>query len=465
MRDVKENKRILCVGLLLAAISALAFVFLFSGTNFQIKAFQFKVDIVFKDWGKTEIFIPPIGKISAATHKTPLKLVITLQNIDLEVLKNMLKDSITKQEVINLFINEIYKCVKFIFYRSLFFAALGGSFAMLLLKNKNIYVYLRGAVIGILTAAFLLLGTYYTYDAKSFLKPEYQGILKAAPWMVGLAEEALVKVDKLEKQMEIIASNFYDMFEKIEEIKPLSSEDSSTIRVLHISDIHNNPAAYQFIKKVIADFDVSSIVDTGDITDFGTSLETTLVEEVGKLGIPYVFVAGNHDSPKVIETMSSLKNVILLNGRGSVVGGIPIAGIADPSSKSSDIIFSEDAQFEQEINKIKELFEKEGFKPVIIAAHKPNIVREFVGYAPVLLCGHNHSFSIDNEGSSVIINAGTSGAAGIRNLQTSKEIPYTVVLLHFERDEGKNWILRAADLLTINNISGVFTMTRKIINQ
>ncbi|NLO88942.1 MAG: metallophosphoesterase [Clostridia bacterium] len=462
---MKENKRIFWVGLMLAAVGALAFVFLFSGTDFQVKAFQFNVDMVFTDWGKTEIFIPPIGKISAATHKTPLKLVITLQNIDIEVLKNMLSDPITKQEVINLFIDEIYKCVKLIFYRSLFFAALGGSFAMLLLKNKNIYVYLKGAAVGILTAAFLLLGTYYTYDAKSFLKPEYQGILRAAPWMVRLAEESLAKVDKLEKQMEIIASNFYDMFEKIEDIQPLSSEDSSTVRVLHVSDIHNNPAAYRFIKKIVADFDVSFIVDTGDITDFGTSLETALVEEVGTLGIPYVFVAGNHDSPQIIETMSSLENVILLNGGGSVVRGIPVAGIADPSSKGGDILFSEDDQVEQEISKLKELFEKEGFRPTIIAAHRPNIIREFVGYAPVLLCGHSHSFSIDNEGGSVIINAGTSGAAGIRNLQTSKEIPYTVVLLHFERDEDNNWILRAADLLTINNISGVFTMTRKIINQ
>ena len=231
---MKENKRIFWVGLMLAAVGALAFVFLFSGTDFQVKAFQFNVDMVFTDWGKTEIFIPPIGKISAATHKTPLKLVITLQNIDLEVLKNMLSDPITKQEVINLFIDEIYKCVKLIFYRSLFFAALGGSFAMLLLKNKNIYVYLKGAAVGILTAAFLLLGTYYTYDAKSFLKPEYQGILRAAPWMVRLAEESLAKVDKLEKQMEIIASNFYDMFEKIEDIKPLRSEDSSTVRVLNV---------------------------------------------------------------------------------------------------------------------------------------------------------------------------------------------------------------------------------------
>ncbi|KUK10360.1 MAG: Metallophosphoesterase [Clostridia bacterium 41_269] len=465
MIDVEENKYIFCIGLLLAAVGALAFVFLFSGTDFQIKAFQFKVDMVFKDWGKTEIFIPPFGKIRAATHKTPLKLVITLQNIDLEVLKNMLKDPITKQEVINLFVNEIYKGIKSIFYQSLFFAALGGAFTMVFLRSKNIYVYLRGAVIGIFTAAFLLLSTYCTYNPRSFLTPEYQGILKAAPWMIGMAEEALVKVDILEKQMEIIASNFYDMFEKIDEIEPLNSEDSSSIRILHISDIHNNPAAYQFIKKVISNFDVSFIIDTGDITDFGTSLETALVEEVEKLELPYIFVAGNHDSPEVIKTMSSLKNVIVLNGGGSVVKGIPIVGVADPSSKSSYMINSNDVQFESEIKKLKEFLKKEKFKPVIIAAHNPAVVEEFIGYAPVLLCGHNHSFSIDSEGGSVIINAGTSGAAGIRNLQTSRDIPYTVVLLHFEKDENESWVLRAADLLTINNINGVFTMTRKIINR
>jgi len=450
------------LGLLLAIIGSLAFVSFFITTTFQVKAFQFRVGLEFLDWGTTEILIPPIGKISAATHKTPLKLVVTLLNIDMEILKNMLKDPITKQEIIDLFVSEIYKALRLFALRSLFLAAVGGAFGMLILQSKKITIYLVGALIGVLVVGILLLGTYYTYNVNGFLKPEYKGILRAAPWMVGLAEEALIKVDKLEEQMEVVATNFYDLFQRIDSLQPLGSLED-TVKVLHVSDIHNNPASYQFIKKVVQSFGVSMVIDTGDITDYGTPLETKLVEEVGKLGIPYVFVGGNHDSPTVVESMASLDNVIVLDGNLTSIKGIPIAGIADPSSYSNEIITRNIRLRQKQVDRLKQVFLETKEKPVIIATHSFDIAQEFIGIAPIILHGHDHKYSIKKEKETVIIDAGTSGAAGIRRLQTTEEIPYTVVLLHFKKVQG-DWLLLASDLLKISSFDGVFTLTRKIFN-
>ena len=50
----------------------------------------------------------------------------------------------------------------------------------------------------------------------------------------------------------------------------LASTEESVVRVLHVSDIHNNPVAFDFMEQIINNFNVDFVIDTGDITDYGT---------------------------------------------------------------------------------------------------------------------------------------------------------------------------------------------------
>ena len=72
--------------------------------------------------------------------------------------------------------------------------------------------------------------------------------------------------------------------------------DPSTIRVLFVSDLHLNPAAWDVIRSVAKQFDVDMIVDSGDLTDHGSAPENAYVDQIATLGAPYVWVRGNHDS-------------------------------------------------------------------------------------------------------------------------------------------------------------------------
>ncbi|KKM10241.1 hypothetical protein SY88_14315 [Clostridiales bacterium PH28_bin88] len=66
------------------------------------------------------------------------------------------------------------------------------------------------------------------------------------------------------------------------------------------------------VGRIVTLFPVDAIVDTGDLTDYGTPLEALLVKRLGSIAVPYLFVPGNHDSPAVIQELEQLPNVKVL---------------------------------------------------------------------------------------------------------------------------------------------------------
>ena len=179
------------------------------------------------------------------------------------------------------------------------------------------------------------------------------------------------------------------------------------------------------------------VIDTGDITDFGTEIETSLANPIAEFEIPYIFIPGNHDSPGVIARLQQLDNVIVLEAGQIEVLGLRIAGIADPSAGDSGMVVAAENVLDEYARQLEGLLQTSDRPPHIIAAHHPRIASYFLRRVPVVLTGHLHRYEISEQGGSVMINAGTTGAAGIRGLQTGQEVPYSLVLLHFAaRSDG-----------------------------
>ena len=51
------------------------------------------------------------------------------------------------------------------------------------------------------------------------------------------------------------------------------------------------------------------IIDTGDLTDWGTPLEAEIITRIEELAIPYLFAAGNHEAPDVLARLGQTSNV------------------------------------------------------------------------------------------------------------------------------------------------------------
>jgi len=450
--------------LFLAIAGALTVVSLFGQLDFHIEAFEARLGISFFDHGYTKLVLPPVGEIRARTHKTPLQVSITLNNIDLDLLKTMLKESPDQAVLLARVREEMSKTLLTFIGRLIFLSALGGALGIVFLHKKGVLPYLKGAFTGVFLVSSLLAGTYFTFDQDKFVNPEYRGILKAAPWMMGFVQEGLVKVNTLSQQMKVMADNLYTLFEKIDSLQGLGTINGE-IKVLHISDLHNNPAGLRLVEEVTRTFGVDMVVDTGDITDFGSPLENHLLERLAKLKVPYVVTLGNHDSAQTMNKLSTFPNVIMVNNREVTVKGLRIAGIFDPAALTVDVVPPPTETMEKYVERLVTLLSGLDHTPDMLLVHSPRMAVKFAGKVPLVLFGHDHHYSSRQRKGTILNDAGTTGAAGLQGLQSSKEIPYSLYLLHFNRRPGQGYQLIAADLLRVSNLESGFTLERKVFTQ
>ena len=159
--------------------------------------------------------------------------------------------------------------------------------------------------------------------------------MEVAPWALSLIEEGLNRLPEFSVKLAEVAGSMDAVFARVNTLSPLANVEGE-VKVLHVSDIHNNPAAVEFIEKVIAGFGVDLVIDTGDLTDYGTALETELNRKINNLGVKYLFVPGNHDSAAVVDRLRKYKNVIVMTKRIYETHGLTIMGWPDPASAGTD---------------------------------------------------------------------------------------------------------------------------------
>ncbi len=125
---------------------------------------------------------------------------------------------------------------------------------------------------------------------------------------------------------------------------PLLPRDSETTAVLHVSDIRLNPLGFDVADRLVEQFAVDAVVDTGDITTWGMGVESSTLSRIGELGVPYVFVRGNHDSLATQAAVASQPNAVVLDNEVAEVAGLVFAGIGDPrfTPKGEEIEEGED---------------------------------------------------------------------------------------------------------------------------
>ena len=107
------------------------------------------------------------------------------------------------------------------------------------------------------------------------------------------------------------------------------------------------------------------VIDTGDLSDFGTPFEILLTKRLADLPAPYVFVPGNHDSPSTILSLQKFGNVIILQGESISLRGLNIFGMGDPASQTDTVALLPGHQVEEYVAKAKRII---GASPVDLIA-------------------------------------------------------------------------------------------------
>lgn len=383
----------------------------FARTTVPMGPFAVQLDSV-PGRGGTDIALPPLGRVSADTHLAPLQLSATLTEVDVKELQTLIGEEGLDGVAADLESQAFDRIWPFLL-RALG-VAMGGALLAALVAFRGHRDRVRVAML----AALVAVGgsgsvAVATFDASAFLQPTYSGTLGLAPQLFGPLGSTVERVDYFREQLRAIVGGASSAYAAIE-ANPLGQ--GQEIRILHISDIHLSPLGFDFAQELARGFDVDAVLDTGDVTSFGTPAENIVATFIPGFDRPYVFVRGSHDSVALQQAIDRVPNATVLDGTSATVAGITIYGLGDP-------YFVEERGAPQSDEAIEELVRGVGPRiaadvasaprpPDVVAVHDDRMAEDAAGLVSVVAGGHFHENTATVRDGTLFLRVGTTGGAG-----------------------------------------------------
>jgi predicted phosphodiesterase len=432
--------------------------------------------------GGTDVEIPPLGSLHIRSHDGPAHLTVALQNLDQKRTLALANDPNGLSKLSQHAVVDVERGVTKLVLQAAGAAILGAlALSALIFRNMRRVAICGGlAMVTVVTSGVIAVGT---FQPTAIEEPSYKGLLRNAPAVVGDARRIAGQFDAYRAELQRLVNNVTKLYSTISAL-PVYEPDPHTIRVLHVSDLHLNPSAWSVIKTVAQQFDVNVVVDTGDINDWGTPMESSFVDSIGTLKVPYVFIRGNHDSALTAAAVGHQGNAKVLENQVITVDGLTIAGIGDPrftpdkSTRTPDVVEQSmlTSSGRQLVNTIDEYHH-----PVDIAlVHDPASAQPLAGKVPLVLAGHLHrradyqlapppgaSASPVPDGhtpvppkSTMVMVEGSTGGAGLRGLEGERPTPLEMSVLYFDPQH----MLQAYDDITLGGTGQTeVTLQRHVI--
>jgi predicted phosphodiesterase len=428
-------------------------VLLAGSTTDDVGPFQAKYSATPSFTGGTEVAIPPLGSLHLASHYGPAHLQVTLQALDQKRTEAIVTDPNALEHASDNAVEDVSRGV-----RRLIWQVAGASVLGAMLLGAIIYRSARRVAGCGAIALVVVLGTGLsaagTFRAQSIQEPRFEGLLVNAPAVVGDARAIADRYEEYRDQLQRLVANVGRIYGTVSNL-PVYEPDTTTTRVLHVSDLHLNPAAWSIVSTVVEQFDIDMVVDTGDINDWGSEPESSYVDAIAALRVPYVYIRGNHDSAATAAAVARQPNATVLDNTVTEVDGLVIAGISDPRftpDKTADGAASVEGTGESLAATIRVAGRPVNFAMV----HDPIAGGPLAGVVPVVLAGHRHEREVTRidqqdgkippEGRTLLMVQGSTGGAGLRGLEDEKPTPLEMSVLYFDDDDKS---LQAYDDITV----------------
>jgi predicted phosphodiesterase len=418
--------------------------------------------------GGSHLSIPPLGELRVRTHAGPWRLNAEVTRIDAADARRIFSNPASVNGLGEKVTHDLTGAVITVAIKAAIATVLGGLLlGVLVFRRRWRLVLLSGAV----SAAVVIAGgavAAVTWDPKAINQPEYDGLLASAPGVVGDARSIVANFDKYEDQLGRLVTNVSRLYD-VTSTLPAYQPDPSTIRVLSVSDLHLNPAAWDVIRSVTKQFNIDVIVDSGDLTDHGSAPENAYVDEIATMGAPYVWVRGNHDSSVTQAEVAAQSNAIVLDSSRPVeVAGLRFLGIGDPRFTPDKNTRGEaaPASVSQVGLRMAEAMAAQpaDAKVDVAVVHDGAAADEMDGTVPLVLSGHYHRREQHLlPGGTLSFWQGSTGASGLRGLEHEKPTPVRASVLYFDRSTRA---LQAWDDITLGGLGLVSAkIERRIVGQ
>jgi predicted phosphodiesterase len=415
--------------------------------------------------GETVLRLAPLGTIGLDTHDWPLRLELRVDELGLDEAERIAERPELVDRLGDDLADEVRTALWHLAVRCTLVALVGGV-AGALVARLSWRSALGGLGLGGLVVAGVGAGTAATFNAEAVAEPHYTGILTAAPTAVGDVEDLVDRFGEYRSQLSDLVGNIVTLYRAGENL-PTFRPTSRMVRLLHVSDVHLNPTAFDLMRQITDEFAIDAVVDTGDITDWGTATEETIVDEIGRLDVPYVWVRGNHDSRSTQRAVARQPNATVLDGDAAEVAGLRIWGIGDPRyTPNKDELGDSESEQERADDFASVLAERlEEDEPPdadIVMTHDPRTAADLGGEVPLVLAGHGHNArerQLD-DGTFMLVE-GSTGGAGLRGLQGDEPEPLACSVLYFDPDTNR---LVAYDRITVRGLGGAgATIDRHVV--
>ena len=434
---------------MVAVLGAIVGVLLVPATRVDIGPLTASVHLRPSIQSDTAILLPPVGEVVFDTHWAPVRIEARVQGVDIAEAEELLYSDAALAELAQTAPEALTGAAARNAAANAAFAAAGAALAVGLTFRRVRRALAAGgsavAVVGVSVAV-----TSVTFKPDALYQPKFDGLLSQATYIADVGQGTLVNYQDYRSTLAEFVGQVSALYIAADSI-PVGLGDD-LITVLHVSDIHDNPQAYDVIEQLESQFAIDAVIDTGDIISWGTPFEHDLLSAVGRIDVPYVYITGNHDGAAAAEAVAANPNAVVLENEIAEVAGLRIAGIGDPRfaadddsdaggwQEGKDAVAAAGFQLGDTITEHNEANPEE---PVDLALlHDPTQPEGLEGRAPLVLSGHMHSSSVeldvDGSGTDWMIVGSTGGAlasGGVRPvLEGDDPLDLTARMLYFDAE-------------------------------
>ena len=401
--------------------------------------------------GGTTVEVPPLGELRLDTHGGPLAVHARLVGVDVDEAKALFREPAQVDGLRDQAAQDLRWAAQMAALRALLAALVGGS-ALSLLALRRVRLALAGtatAGAAMVAAAAVAVAT---WNPAALAEPRYSGLLASAPTVVGDANEIVNDFSVYSDQLARIVENVTGLY-AVSSNLPILPPEEDMVRVLHVSDLHLAPHAWDVVRTVAAKYRVDVVVDSGDITDHGSRPENRYLQEIRHLRVPYVWVRGNHDSSVTQRAMREIPNAVVLDGRVRTVEGLRFLGAGDPTFTPDKSVTATEEELAQRVadvaDELAATAEEAGGVDMLVY-HDPAPSEVFDGRTQIALSGHRHYRKVrEADQGTWMMQQGSTGGSGLRALEPEEPARIQLSVLHIDRGSGE---LRAYDDISLGGL-------------
>ncbi|MFF7363797.1 metallophosphoesterase [Streptomyces sp. NPDC008125] len=403
--------------------------------------------------GGTRVDVSPLGALELDSHVAPLRLDVDVDRLDPERSQRLVEQPARFSGLQDEVTRDVADGARELAVRSVV-AVLTGATVLGLIVYRRPRPALAAGGLALVLLAGSGISAYATWNPKSVLEPKFSGLLSSAPSVVGDARSIVTEFDVYQQELARLVTNVSRLYDATSTL-PVYQPDPGTLRVLHVSDIHLNPASWHIVASLVEQYGIDVIIDSGDTMDHGTTTENGFLAPIRDLGAPYVWVRGNHDSQETQKYLRGFKNAHVLDeGSAVTVAGLRVAGTGDPQFTPDRTLARGGGAAERmaglRLASALRDQTRAGTPVDIAVTHDPQAARETDGTVPLVLAGHVHHRV--NEvlplGTRLKVE-GSTGGGGLRAVQNEKPEKVRASVLYLDRATRR---LQAWDEITLGGL-------------